>query len=74
MKGNDNSIPFEYIQEKIGLPFCMNELETIHMLQELSSKYANYLQYSDVAGIRQVQFIKPISIQQVLDNYYGTEI
>lgn len=74
VKGNDNSIPFEYIQEKIGLPFCMNELETIQMLQELSSKYANYLQYSDVAGIRQVQFIKPISIQQVLDNYYGTEI
>ena len=22
VKGNDNSIPFEYIQEKIGLPFC----------------------------------------------------
>ena len=39
VKGNDNSIPFEYIQEKIGLPFCMNELETIHMLQELSPEY-----------------------------------
>lgn len=74
LKGEDNTIPFEFIQEKVGLSFCMNEMETIHMLQELSKKYANYMQYSDVAGIRQLQFIKALSIQQVLDNYYGTEI
>ena len=70
----DNTIPFDTIQEKVGLVFCMQDFETIEMLKQLASKYGQYFAYSDVAGIKQVQFIKNLDCKQVLDNYYGTDI
>ena len=70
----DNTIPYESIQESIGLVFCMQDFETIAMLKELSKKYADYMSYSDVAGIRQVQFVKDLSKKQILDDYYETHI
>ena len=73
-KLKDNTIPYETIQEQVGLVFCMQDFETIDMINELSSFYGEYMGYSDVAGIRQVQFIKELSKQQVLDNYYETNI
>ena len=30
--------------------------------------------YSDVAGIKQIQFTEDLDIAQVLDNYYGKDI
>ncbi len=68
------TIPFETIQERIGLVFCMQDAETVEMLKVLSSDYSGYLAYSDVAGIRQVQFIKELDVKQVLDDYYGKNI
>lgn len=44
------------------------------MLKELSSEYSQYFYYSDVAGIKQIQFTKDLDIYQVLDNYYGKDI
>ena len=73
-KLKDNTIPYETIQEQVGLVFCMQDFETIDMIKELSSFYGEYMGYSDVAGIRQVQFIKELSKLQVLDNYYETNI
>ena len=70
----DNTIPYETIQECIGLVFCMQDFETITMLKELSERYAKYMAYSDVAGIRQVQFIKDLSKEQILDDYYENHI
>lgn len=70
----DNSIPYETIQERVGLVFCMQDFETITMLKELSEKYSKYMAYSDVAGIRQVQFIKDLSKEQILDDYYEAHI
>ncbi|MCR4602550.1 MAG: DUF4007 family protein [Prevotella sp.] len=70
----DNTIPFDTVQEKVGLVFCMQDYETIEMLSQLSSKYKQYFTYSDVAGIKQVQFTKDLDIKQVLDDYYGTDI
>ena len=74
IKGEDDTLPFEKIQEKVGLAFCMNDMETIVILQTLSSRYPDYLQYSDVAGIRQLQFTKSLDAFKVLDDYYGTDI
>lgn len=71
MKGNDNTIPYETIQEKLGLTFCMNDAETIEMLKNLARSYSDYLSYSDVAGIRQVQFMLPMNEYNVLDDYYA---
>ena len=48
--------------------------ETIEMLKQLESKYNQYFAYSDVAGIKQVQFIRELEAKQVLDDYYGTDI
>ena len=70
----DNTIAFETIQEKVGLVFCMQDFETIEMLKQLSSEYNQYFTYSDVAGIKQVQFTKDLDTFQVLDYYYGKDI
>ena len=76
LKGQDgdNTIAFDTIQENVGLVFCMQDFETIEMLKQLSSEYSQYFTYSDVAGIKQVQFTKDLDVKQVLDNYYGKDI
>lgn len=65
----DNSISFDMMQE-LGLIFCMNDLEVINMLKLLSDKYSDSLLYSDVAGVRQLQFTKKLEAKQVLNRYY----
>ncbi len=70
----DNTIAFDTIQESVGLAFCMQDYETIEMLKQLANEYSQYFAYSDVAGIKQVQFVKDLDAKQVLDNYYGTDI
>jgi hypothetical protein len=55
-KEGDNTIPFDTIQEQVGLVFCMQDYETIEMLKRLAETYSDYFAYSDVAGIRQIQF------------------
>lgn len=70
----DNTIPFDTIQERVGLVFCMQDFETIDMLKLLASEFSEYFVYSDVAGIKQVQFTKDLDVKQVLDSYYGKGI
>ena len=70
----DNTIAFDTIQENVGLVFCMQDFETIEMLKQLANGYSQYFVYSDVAGIKQVQFTKDLDAKQVLDNYYGKDI
>lgn len=70
----DNTISFDTIQENVGLVFCMQDFETIEMLKQLASDYSQYFTYSDVAGIKQVQFTKDLDVKQVLDDYYGKDI
>ena len=70
----DNTIAFDTIQERIGHVFCMQDYETIEMLKQLANEYSQNFAYSDVAGIKQVQFTKDLDVKQVLDNYYGTDI
>ena len=73
-KEGDNTIPFDTIQDDVGLVFCMQDYETVEMLKSLSSLYSKYLNYSDVAGIKQVQFTAELDPQKVLDDYYGSNI
>ena len=73
-RAGDNTISFDTIQEKVGLVFCMQDFETIEMLKQLASDYSQYFAYSDVAGIKQVQFTKDLDVKQVLDDYYGKDI
>ena len=71
-ESGDRSLPFETVQDSIGLVFCMNEMETVNMLRTLSESYPNVLSYSDVAGIRQIQFTGNAERMNVLDDYYDT--
>ena len=73
-KIGDNSIPFEVIYENIGVIFCLTDYETIELLKIIVNNYSEYISYSDVAGIRQVQFIGEIDGYQVLKNYYETRV
>lgn len=66
---NDNSISYDTLYE-LGLMFCMTDLEVIDMLKYLSEEYSESLTYSDVAGIRQLQFTKQMDAKQVLGKYY----
>ena len=71
MKNKDNTIAYETIQEQLGLLFRMNDAETIAMLRELSSVYSKQMTYSDVSGIRQVQFTGELDPIKVLEDYYA---
>lgn len=73
-KEGDNTISFDTIQERIGLLFCMQDFETIEMLKQLTSDYGQHIAYSDVAGIKQVQFTMDLDVKQVLNDYYGTNV
>lgn len=73
-KLGDNSIPFEVIYENIGVIFCLTDYETIELLKIIVNNYSEYISYSDVAGIRQVQFIGEIDGYQVLKIYYETRV
>ena len=71
-ESGDFSLPFETIHNQISLVFCMNELETITMLRLLSESFPDVLSYSDVAGIRQIQFIGELNRKNALDDYYDS--
>lgn len=70
IKGTDNSIPFDTLQE-LGLIFCMTDLEMIDMLRLLSERYPDVIHYSDVAGVRQVLITKQVEPRSILDYHYG---
>lgn len=69
---DDKTISFDMIQDQLGLAFCMQDFETVEMLRLLSSTYGRYLNYSDVAGIKQIQFTENLDYKIVLDDYYGS--
>ncbi len=70
----DNTISYDTIKDQVALVFCMSDHETILMLKQLAKKYAKYMSYSDVAGIRQIQFTKDLDYKRVLDDYYEKNI
>lgn len=69
-KGNDNTVSYDLLQE-IGLMFCMNDMEVIEMCKTIESYHNDKVRYTDTAGIRQLQFLKEISSEGVLNEYYG---
>jgi hypothetical protein len=72
-KGDDSSVDYDTLQT-IGNMFCLNDMELITMLMAIQAKYPDLLRYSDTAGLRQVQFLKPITSSQVLTYYYDEKL
>ena len=71
-KGDDNSVDYDTLQN-IGNMFCLNDMELITMLMAIQVKFPDLLRYSDTAGLRQVQFLKQVSPNEVLTYYYDDE-
>lgn len=69
VKGAETTVPYETLQD-IAAIFCMNDLELIAMLKRLAAAYPDSINYSDVAGIRQLQFTRNMNEWEVLDGYY----
>lgn len=71
-KGENNSVDYDTLQA-IGNIFCLSDMELISMLIEIQEDFPNIVRYSDTAGLRQVQFLKNVTPNQVLKHYYGNE-
>ena len=71
-KGHDHSVSFDTLQD-VGLTFCMSDTEVIEMSRKIGEKYADEVQYSDHAGIRQLLFKENtcLSSKDVLNQYYN---
>ncbi len=71
-KGNDNSVDYDTLQH-IGLVFCMNDMEIVATLLTLQERYPDNLQYSDTAGLKQLQFTGIFNTDSVLARYYSKQ-
>lgn len=69
IKGQDNTVSYDELQ-KLGLAFCMTDMEVIGICREIESHHQNELRYSDTAGIRQMLFMKELSVTDALNEYY----
>ena len=69
-KGADMTVSYDTLQE-LGLTFCMNDMEVIEMCKTIVEHHEDTMAYSDVAGIRQLHFLKNLNEGEVLDEYYG---
>ena len=71
-RGDSASMSYDALR-RVGLIFCMTDIEVITMLRQISDLYSEYVQYSDIAGIRQLLFKENITIQpkDILNQYYN---
>lgn len=69
-KGEDMTASSDILQE-VGLIFCMNDLEVIEMCKTIVKHHNDSIVYSDVAGIRQLHFLKNLTEWEALEEYYG---
>ncbi len=72
-KGEDNSVDYDTLQT-IGNMFCLNDMELIAMLMAIQTEHLDLVRYSDTAGLRQLQFLKPVSLNQILAYYYDEKL
>lgn len=70
-KGQDASVTFEDTLRRIGLIYCMTELDIINSLKDIAEKYSDVVVYSDIAGVRQLLFTKEVEPSEILSRYYA---
>lgn len=63
------SISFDMLIE-IALIFCLTTNDLLEVIKQICDKYPNHIVFSDVAGVRQLQFKIELSQQDVLNAYY----
>lgn len=63
------SISFDLLIE-IALIFCLTTNDLLEVIKKICDRYPNYIVFSDVAGVRQLQFKIELSEKDVLNAYY----
>lgn len=66
---NRHSISFEDIAE-LALIFCLTNNDLLNIIKNLSDLYPSEIVFSDVAGIKELQFRATLNPTKVLDRYY----
>ncbi len=66
---NAKSISFESLME-LGLTFCMSNSELIEAIEQICILYPHKIVFSDVAGIKELQFKEEIDAFDALNSYY----
>ena len=64
-----NSISFEDIAE-LALIFCLTNNDLLEIINHLCDLYPSEIVFSDVAGIKELQFRATLNPTEVLDRYY----
>ena len=64
-----NSISFEDIAE-LALIFCLTNNDLLNIINHLCDLYPSEIVFSDVAGIKELQFRATLNPIEVLDRYY----
>lgn len=69
-KGNDNTISLDIMQEiSLILGISINGL--VEIVKTLIDEYTKDITYSDNSGIKNIQFLRPIDSDVVLNEYYN---
>lgn len=66
------SVSFDEIA-KLGLIFCLTNNEMLELIKQLCSIYSDVIVFSDVAGIKELQFKGNLTKDQALADYYRNE-
>ena len=64
-----NSISFEDIAE-LTLVFCLTNNDLLNIINHLCDLYPSEIVFSDVAGVKELQFRATLNPTEVLDRYY----
>lgn len=70
--GEDKTVSFDKLQE-LSLIFCIPISPFLIQVRSLSELYPKEISYTDNSGIRNVQFLKKLSILEVLNRYYNND-
>lgn len=64
-----DSISFDLLQE-LALIFCLTNNDLVDIIKQICSQYPTDIVFSDVAGIKELQFKRHFVQEEILDNYY----
>ena len=65
------SVSFDFLLD-IALAFCLTSSDVLNLIRQICDKYPKEIIFSDVAGIKQMQFKTKLAKFEVLSTYYDS--
>ena len=69
-KGCDKSVSYDILLDFARL-FCMNTEELLSCIKYLTNTFKDYIVFMDNAGIKQIQFLKELNKEEILNYYFS---